>query len=479
MSFKSICFLFAFSAIATLALSQEVTVSQEFNLRNDYSYDVVGRIGENIVLFRDSGFEYKLEVMGEDLSYKKKTEIIFEKSKVDVIEIVKRDTSFTIYYSYKLDGLTNISTRTFNEKAEPIDTSVIYVEKTKVFKKKFELKESEDRSKVLLYSVQSKSELNVITIDQDSLALIYDDLIVFDDVDLNSDFETAAINNKAEVFLLLDVNNRRIKKKDHYVEVNYVSPLVDDIQTIKIPLSDLLCSDVKLHYDNYNENILVTGLYHDKNKLASKGYFYVQHNKNNFLSNPVAHILAYKEDVLREINGKGKDREEDLQHFKIYDVIFRRDGGFVLITEMNKELSRRTYYNGYNRFNNETSGGVWMDYYNENIVLFAIKPSGLEHWTKVLHKKQFSQDDDNIYGSFFAFRSPSRLRLLYNDEIRKNNTVSEYVVDPVGDSERNSVMNTDYQNSRLRFRDAIQISSNELLVPSQRSYTLNIVKIKY
>ncbi len=480
MVFKSTAFLLLFFLLLTTCQGQEVAVSQDFNLRNDYAYDLVGKIGENIILYRDSGFAYKLELMDADLSYKKRAEIRFEKSKVDVIELVSRDSSFTIYYSYKDDGNTIISTRTFNENAEPIDSTVVYTEKTKVFKKKFELRESEDKRRVLLYSILSKDEINLIAIDQDSLSLIYDDVVTFEEFDLRLDFRSAIITNKAEVFLLLDKNNKRAKRDEHFVELNYVSPFVDDIQTLKVELKDLLSSDLEMFYDNYNEQVLVTGLYHDKNKLASQGYFFIRQNKTLFDSDPLATVISYKDEILQEVNGYSKDKDQDLQHFKIYDVVFRRDGGFILITEMNKELARRTYYNGYNRFNNErVGGGVWKDYYNENIILFAIKPSGLEHWTKVLHKKQFSQDDENIYSSFFAFKSPSRLRLVYNDEIKKNNTVSEYVIDPLGDYERNAVLNTDYQNLRLRFKDAIQISSNELLVPSQRSLILNLVKITY
>lgn len=469
--FLSIMFFFA------SANAQEVSVSKEFNLRSDYSYEILSNVGEHIVLLRDKGLKYKLEVLGSDLSFKKTVDVEFEKSKIDLISAVNRNDFFTIYYSFKDDGMTHLAARTFNNKVEPIDSTIILQEKTKIFKQKFVLTTSEDKSKVLVTTKRGKNEYNIIAIDQDSIKLIYDDIIEFAEYDLRTDLQKAIINNDGEVFILLNKNNKKQNKSKNKIEVNYVSPSTEHIESFELTLTDLLISDLTLKYDDLNKMILVLGLYHDKNKIASQGYFFGGVHKHRFanLVDPI--FVPYNKEVLESFNGKKKSNE--LQHFKISDVLFRKDGGFLLVTEMNKVLTRRTYYNGYNASTNNRNQGLWKDYYNENIILFAVKPSGIEHWTQVLHKKQFSQDDNDIYGSFFLFKSPSRLRLLYNDEIKKDNTVSEYVLNPIGQFERNAVLSTDYQNLSLRFRDAVQISSSELLVPSQRNYNLSLVKIKY
>ena len=96
-----------------------------------------------------------------------------------------------------------------------------------------------------------------------------------------------------------------------------------------------------------------------------------------------------------------------------------------------------------------------------------------------MYKKQFSQDDNAIYSSYFLYTTPSRIKLVYNDEIKTNNTVSEYVLDPLGNFERKSVLSTQYQNLKLRFRDAIQISPNEIIIPSESTNKINLVKIEY
>ena len=45
-------------------------------------------------------------------------------------------------------------------------------------------------------------------------------------------------------------------------------------------------------------------------------------------------------------------------------------------------------------------------------------PDGSNHWEKVLHKKQYSQDDDAAYSSYFLLKTPTALRVIFNDEAK-------------------------------------------------------------
>ena len=80
---------------------------------------------------------------------------------------------------------------------------------------------------------------------------------------------------------------------------------------------------------------------------------------------------------------------------------------------------------------------------------------------------------------FFLVKTPKALRLLFNDEIKYENTVSEYVLRGNGKKDRNSVLNTSYQKLQLRFQDALQVASNEILIPSERRSRLRLVKVVY
>jgi hypothetical protein len=120
-----------------------------------------------------------------------------------------------------------------------------------------------------------------------------------------------------------------------------------------------------------------------------------------------------------------------------------------------------------------------VDYYYDDLFLIAFQPDGKSDWKTVLHKKQYSQDDDGIFSSYYLFQRPDRLSFLFNDEIRYENTCSEYVVSPVGEFDRNSVLNTVGQGMRLRFRDALQLNTEECLIPSEFRNKLRLVLLRY
>ncbi len=74
---------------------------------------------------------------------------------------------------------------------------------------------------------------------------------------------------------------------------------------------------------------------------------------------------------------------------------------------------------------------------------------------------------------------PSSLRVVFNDEIKQENTVSEYVINGNGEYDRNAVMNTERKGLAIRFRDGIQISKDTFVAPSERRHKVRLVKVSY
>jgi hypothetical protein len=120
-----------------------------------------------------------------------------------------------------------------------------------------------------------------------------------------------------------------------------------------------------------------------------------------------------------------------------------------------------------------------VDFYFEDVFTVAFQPEGKVQWKTVLHKRQYSQDDEGTFSSYFLMRNADRLRFLFNDEIKFETTCSEYIMSPLGEYDRNSLFNTDGQNLRLRFRDAVQISSAECLIPSEYRNKLRLVLLRF
>jgi len=76
-------------------------------------------------------------------------------------------------------------------------------------------------------------------------------------------------------------------------------------------------------------------------------------------------------------------------------------------------------------------------------------------------------------------RASDKIHVLFNDEIKYESTCSEYLLSPVGGFDRNSLINTLGQSLRLRFRDALQLNTNECLIPSEFRNKLRLVLLRY
>ncbi len=100
-------------------------------------------------------------------------------------------------------------------------------------------------------------------------------------------------------------------------------------------------------------------------------------------------------------------------------------------------------------------------------------------WMNSLKKNQTSQNDQGIYSSFFLHKDPRAIRLVFNDYINKNGTVSEYIVRGDGKYDRDIVFNTAQKELGLRMRDSEQVSRNEFIIPSENKKTVKLVSITF
>lgn len=112
-------------------------------------------------------------------------------------------------------------------------------------------------------------------------------------------------------------------------------------------------------------------------------------------------------------------------------------------------------------------------------MVLSIHPTGELHWKTLLYKKQYSQNDGGAYSSYFTYITASNIKLIFNDEIKQENTISEYILDGLGNGDRNSVMNTENLELHLRFREGIQLDNKRFLIPSERRSRLKLVRFEY
>lgn len=472
--------IFTFVGFLCSLNAQRVTVSKEMPIRNDVAYDIIGLVKDNFILYRDKGNERVVEIFDKNMKHLFDREIILDRNRSDVYAIVPQDTVFTIIYGYREKKFYNMRARKYNSFGLMID-SVTFLKNIENFKiESFQFDVSEDRSKTLLFSTRKNDLFYTYVIDNDQMRVLWRKESKLVGFDVRKDFRGVVISNLGEVNALFEIDNSKYDKENHHMILLGLDSS-DGLYENIFKFENKLTVDLEMAYDDKNKRIILAGLVSDESEFDASGYFYLSKSIADLEDQTIIKDYDFDLTFLSEIYGQKLSKKKRLNDFVTRDIVLRGDGGFLLFAEMNKEYYRRSAFNGGSRLNtgfNSSSRG-WVDIYNEDIIAFSFHPDNKEHWKKILYKKQFSQDDGGVFSSYFLFKTPSRIRLIYNDEIKRNNTVSEYVIDPLGNFERNSLLSTDYQNLKLRFKDAMQVASNILLVPSERNFKLSLVKIEY
>lgn len=459
--------------------AQRVTVSNDINVRGASSFNIIGKVGDNILTFKDAGKEQTFDVFDNNMKYLYEKKVVLTEHRKSIYAIVPVDSTLNVYFGFINKEGYSFRIAKYNQHGTKIDTAIIVdsSRQLKILEARHVV--SSDKSKVAIFSRGKQNSLNLLVFDNREMKKLWYKELSIENFDLVDDFRKIFITNDGQINILLEKNNKKRHRDKHILALVGVDENEGYFLNY-IDFKDKLSIDLECEYDVKNNHVVISGLYSEDNPVDAKGYFYFIENLDRISNQNELNYVAFDDDFLIELYGDKLGKKKDLSDFVVRDLIVRNDGGFVLLTEMHKEYYRRSQYGNMGRFTSIGNNGAgWLDTYDEDVVAIAIHPDGREHWKTILYKKQFSQDEDYIYSSFFTFMTPSRLRIVYNDEIRKNNTVSEYVLNPLGKSKRRSVLSTEYQNLKLIFGEAMQISSHSYIVLSEYNNTINLVKIDY
>lgn len=453
--------------------AQTVLVSEDIQLRNEIAYYLIGDMGDNYLLFRDRSTEFEVQGFNNRLQESWSKEIELDKRLPKVLQVDGFNKSFYVFYHFRDKSETRLKVHKYDGGANLRDSTEIRSLGNLFFTPDFKVLKSEDRSKYLFYFFDRQRVFRAIAFDVNEMKFLWDKTIEPDNFDYYRDFVQAAIDNEGNGYLVVMKDNFKSRRNKHHLEIFQYDSKNDRITTSNVSMMGRLTYDVFFKYDNLNKKLLAGGLYYEKNPTRASGIFYLSIPSDNPAARQL-HFSRLSDEFVMGLEGE-KNVGKGIENVEIKDIILRTDSGILLVAEKVKLLERRSagasriYYDA--RF--------VIDYYYDDVFVISIHPNGQEHWATVMPKKQFSQDDGGAFSSFFVFKTPSKLRFIFNDEVKSENTVSEYVLGGTGAFDRNSVLSTSGLELKLRFRDAVQINSNEMLVPSERRNRLKLVRLNY
>ncbi|MEZ4933048.1 MAG: hypothetical protein R2788_13130 [Saprospiraceae bacterium] len=467
---------FSFFLFPLMLVAQVVTVSDEFSIRENLAYYLLDDQRGNVLLFHDRTTKFEVQGFDERLHKQWEKEIELDKKRPEIIDVAPVGGDFCVMYSYRDKGQIILKAHRYNPGADLVD-SVTFKNLGNIFHQPgIEVEYSEDKKVALLWSVENQSEITAMAFHMGRMKLLWEQKMNINNLVFTRDFQQMLVDNEGNMYLVLKKDNRRSKLDEHYIEIfECGGEDVEQINRYTVNMQGRLTYDAFFTFDNLNNSLVAGGLYGDDNSYNANGSFYL----NVSHQNPDRQTLVFhpfENDFVNVLLEKNKSKNKGLTEVEVQDVVLRRDGGILLIGELAKEFVRGGASSAYYA---RTGVRPIIDYYYDDLFLISLHPTGELHWKNILHKKQYSQDDDAVYSSYFLAKTPSALRFVFNDEVKQANTVSEYVVQGNGEFDRNAVMNTERKDLSMRFRDGIQISSNAFVVPSEKRHKVKLVKVQF
>lgn len=461
--------ILVFLSASTTVIAQELKVSDPIDLGNGVSYELIQRFENQTLLYRATETKYYVHCFDAQLKERWVKLIEFDEKDVMPLKIVPHKDRFYLVYSFFKRNKTHIKAKVFDKDAMVLNELVIgqfdFVDELTADV----VIVSKDKQQLLIAEPGYDGFLHSINYDLEHQSQRWHQKFGFKNLNLSRDFQQVLINSKGEVFIVYNQDNTPRKRKTHQFVVYKISPN-RALMTQKIPFHDFISYDMEAQYDEVNDKLVIAGLYSNNNYLAN-GIFYFN---TDLAAVPNIEQSEFEESFMRSLTGKRKKRLIGIQNFTICQMILRKDGGVLLAAE------QRFAYESSNAFYEEERGRAHSDYLFENILVASVHPSGKVYWKDVLFKSQSSENDQGRYSSFFAMKTSSNLRFVYNDNISWGTSIFEYVIHSSGTVERNVVAHQERKNSVLpQLTNSLQVSSSEVLALSERNKKLRVLKIAY
>lgn len=453
------------------SLAQKVQISAPVDVANEVDYELIGRYEDHFLLYRKSETKFYIQSFAtNDLKQNWVKTIEFSKKDITPFKIVPHKESFSILYYFHKKGKTYISGKEFNNEAEEIGDFSIGSFNSPLILHRHQIINSKNKQFFLVYVLGYNGSIEIMNFNIFDKKMVWQKDLKFPELSKQKEFEQVLVNNQGETFIVFNENNSKRLTQSHQFAIQKISP--NQTKTAySIPFKGYISHDMNVQYDEINEQLVASGLYSSP-KSTVNGIFYFN---TNLQDTPIIQTSELEETFMRSLTGKKGKRITGIQNFTICQLVLRKDGGALLVAEQ-----RFAYESSMTFYEEEERKRTQADYLYENILVASIHPSGKVYWKDVLFKSQSSENDNARYSSFFAVKTNSSIRFLYNNDISWDTSIFEYVINSSGNVQRNVVAHQLRKSGVLpQLTNSIQVSASEVIALSERDRKLRLLKINY
>jgi hypothetical protein len=345
--------------------------------KDQMQYEVLGKVDGRYWIYKNNDGIATIAQYNDQMQLVQQNDLVFLPKKLNALEFVTKSNRVYAFYQFQAATTVYAMVAELDEKGQLVGAPTIIDTAEKIRPgsgaKVFNLIESEDRSKLLYFSVNTTNPAS-IKIKTMALSTPFGKLneatISINAQNKKSNLSDFALDNKGNLFCL-----RNVEQPNAAPVVSLLYMTADGSEVIETPIvnNSLVLDDIRLKINNKNGTVIVNSFYATEKKGHIEGmYTFIWDiaTRQNSLSN-----ASRFTDAVRDAVTNKKNLKNAFDHFYFDQVQPNADGSFTIIVEAATTSSNRNAFSRWDFF----WGGP---FYNPFIFNFWNRPFGFYPWAR-------------------------------------------------------------------------------------------------
>jgi len=465
------------------------------------NFEVLGKLNGNILVYKNYRELHYIATYDADMKMTAKVKLSFINYRILGTEFIQyADYVYMIYQYQKKSIMYCMGVKLGadgNKIGEPVELdstdNINYSSNNKIYS----VINSDDKQKIMIFKINTKNDKSHIL----TTALFNKDLVLLKKSRLSismpqrNDFLSEfTLDNDGD---MVCVRASGTASNDNINKISLITKpaLLDTYTLFDLKIANIYLDDIRIKADNINKHYLITSFLSKAKRGNIEGLYYTLWDKvqnKEILNATTVFSEEFREDAKGETTLKTAFND-----FFLKNIILRKDGGFIIISESAYTSSRGNtlsrwdylygspywsptdYYTwsspvGYypwwrsSIYNNNTS---LTRYFADNIAVISFEPNGKMEWSNVIRKSQYDDNTDNYIG-YGLLNMGDQLHFMFNVQEKKDMILSDQSVLPGGRVDRNPTFKNLDKGYDFMPRHAKQVGAHQAVVPCQyRGFT--------
>ncbi len=492
-----------FCLIHYIVSAQELFYSPaESGVENLLKYEAIGRVGKNILIYREQRDQHVVSVFDNNMSLVRKVELSNLPKEVLGVEFINTGSNLVLIYQYMVKNKLFVAATNLNEEvkmiSEPKVLDSILIEDIVEFPL-FQMIANPVKNLFMLTHLRQLGEgltRMSTAMYQQNLQLVEKSDLLVSTPDGSDKLNQFQLDNEGNLVFLRNVlgdESNDLARSDILVKPRGI----DEVKNATIQFNKIGIKDLRIAIDNKNGRVVAASIFTGGKKGYAQGIFSLV---VDLKTGNVArwHQEFFSDTLRKEVKVKHTPDSRIFDDYFLDAIIPYSNGGFALLLEYrtteggrgaivdsrslyrSEPLPPRIVYNVNNGSGNpfsvvrtpyqpfqmpvESSPRSYIRNTGGNMLMFSFSGESVLQDIQILRKSQEEYKTSHLL-SYALLNSGSGIRFLYNEKEKPEMSLRSASFFPGERVKRNPAIKGAIPNMRFLPRYATQISANECIIP--------------